>query len=583
MRRGIKTAFFAAAIILTAMLCVQGCKGQAVQTEAAESKAEATKRNAGTAGYGTAGVENGAEAVKNEAETTKEGLQTPSGGAAAKGQTPAGTASEPSAGAPAGGVEAKTASAPANEGAGDPAPPEETAGNPGKTALASPSVTGALRVEGAGLVGSGGEAVQLRGISTHGLAWFPDYVNEACFRELREDWQANVIRLALYTAEYGGYCSGGDREYLKGLVEAGVEYAAQADLYVIIDWHILSDGNPNTHLAEAKEFFGEMSARYADREHVLYEICNEPNGGTAWPEIKSYAEEVIGVIRENDTDAVILVGTPNWSQYVDQAAADPLSGYENVMYTLHFYAATHKEDLRERMTAAVEAGLPVFVSEFGVCDASGNGSIDEAQADAWVRQMDALGISYVAWNLSNKAETSALLASSCQKSSGFGPEDLSASGQWLYRVLAGEREPTGRPEAGAPEGGRQPDPEGGTDAPAGTKTGGEDPPPAVPSESVLTNGAIEITAVLVNSWEADGQPAYHYTLTLRNASQSECTGWAVDVGFTGDITLLDGWNGDYRADGSTLHITSKDYNGRLGAGAAAADVGFIVSGGSIAP
>ena len=357
MRRGIKTAFFAAAIILTAMLCVQGCKGQAVQTEAAESKAEATKRNAGTAGYGTAGVENGAEAVKNEAETTKEGLQTPSGGAAAKGQTPAGTASEPSAGAPAGGVEAKTASAPANEGAGDPAPPEETAGNPGKTALASPSVTGALRVEGAGLVGSGGEAVQLRGISTHGLAWFPDYVNEACFRELREDWQANVIRLALYTAEYGGYCSGGDREYLKGLVEAGVEYAAQADLYVIIDWHILSDGHPNTHLAEAKEFFGEMSARYADREHVLYEICNEPNGGTAWPEIKSYAEEVIGVIRENDTDAVILVGTPNWSQYVDQAAADPLSGYENVMYTLHFYAATHKEDLRERMTAAVEAGV----------------------------------------------------------------------------------------------------------------------------------------------------------------------------------------------------------------------------------
>ena len=99
----------------------------------------------------------------------------------------------------------------------------------------------------------------------------------------------------------------------------------------------------------------------------------------------------------------------------------------------------------------------------------------------------------------------------------------------------------------------------------------------------MTNGAIEITAVLVNSWEADGQPAYHYTLTLRNASQSECTGWAVDVGFTGDITLLDGWNGDYRADGSTLHITSKDYNGRLGAGAEAADVGFIVSGGSIAP
>ncbi len=433
-----------------------------------------------------------------------------------------------------------------------------------------PSVMGALRVEGTRLVGSGGEAVQLRGISTHGLSWFPDYVNEACFRELREDWQANVIRLALYTSEYGGYCNGGDRAYLKGLIAAGVEYAAQADLYAIIDWHILSDGNPNTHLAEAKEFFAEMSAGYADREHVLYEICNEPNGGTTWQEIKAYAEEVIGVIRENDADAVILVGTPNWSQYVDEAAADPISGYENIMYTLHFYAATHKDELRDRMTAAVEAGLPIFVSEFGICDASGSGGIDEEQADAWVRQMDALGISYVAWNLSNKEETSALLKSSCQKSSGFGAEDLSASGQWLYEVLTG-----GRKQAKSPD--------GGTDVPSPETTAPSEEWPPLASENVSESGDIEITATLVNSWEADGQPVYQYSLTLRNASESECKGWAVDVGFTDAVDLLDGWNGDYHADGSTLHITSKDYNGNIAAGDSVSDVGFIVSGGSILP
>ena len=143
------------------------------------------------------------------------------------------------------------------------------------------------------------------------------------------------------------------------------------------------------------------------------------------------------MIREHDPDAVILIGTPNWSQYVDEAAAAPLTESYNVMYTLHFYAATHGEELRERMKTAVEAGLPVFVSEYGICDASGNGAVDEAQADAWVELLDTYGISYVAWNLSNKNETSAILAESCQKTSGFTQEDLSASGRWLYRTLTG--------------------------------------------------------------------------------------------------------------------------------------------------
>ena len=318
-----------------------------------------------------------------------------------------------------------SAGAPKSSGA------EESAG------LAAPSVSGALQVCGTDLCDSAGMPVQLRGISTHGLAWYPDYVNEACFGEFRRDWNMNVIRLALYTAEYGGYCEGGDRERLMQLVRDGIDYAKAQDLYVIVDWHILSDGNPNTHRSEAKEFFSQISGEYCDADHILYEICNEPNGGTGWGEIASYAEEVIPVIREHDPDAVILIGTPNWSQYVDEAAAAPLTESYNVMYTLHFYAATHGEELRERMKTAVEAGLPVFVSEYGICDASGNGAVDEAQADAWVELLDTYGISYVAWNLSNKNETSAILAESCQKTSGFTQEDLSASGRWLYRTLTG--------------------------------------------------------------------------------------------------------------------------------------------------
>lgn len=293
----------------------------------------------------------------------------------------------------------------------------------------------ALAVDGTRLTDTAGNPVQLKGISTHGLAWFPDYVNRECFQQLK-DWGANVVRLAMYTAEYGGYCTGGDREYLKGLVKDGVSYATDCDMYVIIDWHILSDGNPNTYVEDAKAFFEEMSKEYADYTNVIYEICNEPNGGTSWQQVKDYAVQIIEVIRANDADGVILVGTPNWCQYVDQAAADPIQGYENIMYTLHFYAATHTDSLRNTMVEAIDAGLPVFVSEFGICDASGNGGIDEYQANQWVKTMDECGVSYVVWNLSNKSETSAIIRSDCDKKSGFGQEDLSNSGKWVHEVLA---------------------------------------------------------------------------------------------------------------------------------------------------
>ena len=277
--------------------------------------------------------------------------------------------------------------------------------------------------------------MQHKGISTHGLPWYPEYVNAACFRQFREEWGMNVVRLAMYTAEYGGYCTGGNQDELKELIRDGVSCATDCGMYVIIDWHILSDGNPNTYLEEAKEFFGEIAEEYAEYTNVIYEICNEPNGGVSWSDVKEYAEQIIEVIRGEDEDGLILVGTPNWCQYVEQAAADPITAYDNIMYTLHFYAATHTDSLRDAMTKAVEAGLPVFVSEYGICDASGNGAIDKEQADRWAELLDEYGISYVAWNLSNKAETSAILKSSCGKVSGFTLEDLSDSGKWLYERL----------------------------------------------------------------------------------------------------------------------------------------------------
>lgn len=446
---------------------------------------------------------------------------------------------------------------------------------------------GALQVIGTQLCDSNGNAVQLRGISTHGLAWFPDYVNAELFRELHDEWKANVVRLAMYTAEYGGYCSGGDQKKLKQLISDGVQYATDNDMYVIIDWHILSDGDPNTHKEDAKAFFTEMSEAYSGYDNVLYEICNEPNGGTSWSSIKSYAEEIIPVIRENDEDAVILVGTPNWSQYVDQAAADPITAYSNIMYTLHFYAATHTDGLRSTMAVAIDAGLPVFVSEYGICDASGNGAIDEKQANAWVELMDRYGVSYVAWNLSNKNETSAVFKNSCGKLSGFMQEDLSSSGRWLYDMLTGKgagmtsgdsrQEASAGTGSGNAQGGQSENRSEGSRQENDTSVGSQES--AEQNVQSRGDGELQTELQLANSWESEGKTFYQYSLTIANQSQSAVDGWRVVIVFSGEFSLSDAWCGTYSANGNQLEITPADYNARLESGAATGDIGFIVSGG----
>lgn len=305
-----------------------------------------------------------------------------------------------------------------------------------KTTTYYDASAGRLHVKGTKLVDKKGHEVQLRGVSTHGLSWYPQYVNDKCFAQLHDQWGANVVRLAMYTEEYNGYCSGDakNRSDLKKLIKKGVRLAKKHKMYVIVDWHILSDGNPNSHKKEAKAFFREMSREFKGYNNVIYEICNEPNNGTSWKEIKSYARSVISTIRKNDKKAVIVVGTPTWSQDVDQAAADPIKG-DNIMYALHFYAATHKTDLRNKMTAAINKGLPVFVTEYGICDASGNGAIDKKEADRWIQTMDEYGVSYIAWNLSNKQESSSIIKSSCPKVSGFKKSELSDEGRWLYHLL----------------------------------------------------------------------------------------------------------------------------------------------------
>lgn len=287
---------------------------------------------------------------------------------------------------------------------------------------------GALRVSGTDLKDKHGKTIQLKGVSTHGIAWFPQYVNKKSFQTLRDKYGINLIRLAMYTNPSEGYGA----ETVKK-VQEGVKYATQLGMYVIIDWHILSDGNPNQNKKAAKVFFRKMARKYRNAKNVMYEICNEPNGNVTWSgDIKPYAKAVIKVIRKYSKKSVIIVGTPTWSQDVDVAADSPLKR-ANIMYALHFYAGTHHDSNRNKLIEAHNKGLPVMVTEFSICDASGNGKLNKASAKKWIKLLNKYQISYTAWSLCNKAESSALLSSGSHKTSGWTGKDLSPAGKWYFK------------------------------------------------------------------------------------------------------------------------------------------------------
>lgn len=290
------------------------------------------------------------------------------------------------------------------------------------------SQNGWLQVKGTQLCNEAGEPLSLRGMSSHGIQWFGQFVSSQAVSNTA-DHGANLFRAAMYTGE-GGYLS--QPEAIKAKVVEAVEAAIENDIYIIIDWHILSDGNPMSHMEEASAFFAEMSQRYRDTPNVLYEICNEPNGNVSWSgDIKPYARRIIQTIRENAPAAVILIGSPTWSQDIHLAAADPLEG-ENLMYTLHFYAGTHGSELRERIDSVLAQGLPVFVSEWGTSRADGSGGVFLDESKVWLDFLDERGISWCNWSLCDKAETSAALRPGTPPDIPWGQTELTESGQFVF-------------------------------------------------------------------------------------------------------------------------------------------------------
>lgn len=266
------------------------------------------------------------------------------------------------------------------------------------------SVHGQLRVEGTKLLGEHGDPVQLKGPSSMWLNWEnTGYAKDPDgMRFLRDNWGASLIRAAMGVDASGAYLTQPEKAITQ--VKAIVDLAIELGIYVIIDWH---DHEAETHQEQAIEFFTQMATEYGEYPNVIYETYNEPLQVDWKTEVKPYHEAVVAAIRAVDPDNVIILGTPNWSQYVDQAATSPVEGI-NLMYTLHFYSCSHTAAVRKRADNAIGRGLPIFVTEWGATHADGGvtGELCLEEAQRWTDWMKTNGISWAAWKLDDCADLS---------------------------------------------------------------------------------------------------------------------------------------------------------------------------------
>ncbi|MEO5816096.1 MAG: glycoside hydrolase family 5 protein [Gemmatimonadaceae bacterium] len=286
---------------------------------------------------------------------------------------------------------------------------------------------GRLSVRGNRVVDEHGDAVQLRGMSLFWSQWMPQFYNESAVRWLRDDWKITVVRAAIAVPS-GGYLRHPDAETKKA--EAVIDAAVKLGIYVIVDWH-----SHNPEPEAAKKFFSYIASKYGKLPNIIYEPWNEPLDTHDWSTvIKPYHLAVIAAIRARDKTNLVVAGTQTWSQDVDKAAADPLP-FTNVAYTLHFYAGTHRQSLRDKATLAMSRGAALFVTEWGTGSADGNGMLDSTETRKWIAFMDQHKLSWANWSVADKNETTAALLPGAPGTGGWTDAQISASGKFVRGEL----------------------------------------------------------------------------------------------------------------------------------------------------
>jgi len=286
---------------------------------------------------------------------------------------------------------------------------------------------GKLSVKGSQLIDEHGNPIALNGVSLGWHCWWPRFWNKQCVTWLATDWKISVVRASLGVDPKGGYLD--KTAWSKQTLDTVVQAAIDNDLYVIIDWH-----TEGTKLAEAKAFFTEMATKYGKHPNIIYELLNEPVKQT-WPQVKDYSTEVIKAIRAVDPNNIIIVGNPHWDQDIDQPAKDPIAGQTNIMYTVHFYAASHGKWLRDKCDAAMKKGIAIFITESAAMQASGNGALNVTEWQAWVDWCAKNKVSLITWSISDKDETCSMLLPTAAGDGNWKDTDLKESGKRTREML----------------------------------------------------------------------------------------------------------------------------------------------------
>ena len=290
-------------------------------------------------------------------------------------------------------------------------------------------VHGLLQVNGNSIVDKNGDPVSFAGNS---FFWSNDnwggerYYKSEVVSWLKKDWNTTIVRAAMGVEDPGGYLD--NRTANKNRVKTIVDAAIDEGLYVIIDWHS-HHAEDNTN--EAVLFFQEMAELYGEHDNVIYELYNEPLDISWTNIIKPYAVSVIAAIRAIDPDNLIVVGTPEWSQRVDLAAADPITGFSNIAYTLHFYTIYHQQWLRDRANAALDDGIALFVTEWG----SIGYSLVDPEANKWMTWCFDNKISHCNWAVNDKEEEWSILVPGASTSGGWGNDDLTDAGKLAKNII----------------------------------------------------------------------------------------------------------------------------------------------------
>jgi endoglucanase len=289
---------------------------------------------------------------------------------------------------------------------------------------------GQLAVAGQFLKSKDNNTITLRGQSFGWSSYWPQYWNANVVNWLADDFKVDIVRASMgVDVSPGGYLN--DQANQLSNLKAVVDGAVAKGIYVIIDWHCEA-----LHQPEAVAFFTAMAKQYANTPNVLYEIINEPNNTSTWPQVKSYAEAVVAAIRQYDTKNIIIVGCPYWDQKIRDVADSPLTGYSNIMYTVHYYAATHGQYLRDDCAYAINKNLPIFVTESNGSEASGSGHIDYTQWEAWFTFLEANHISWINWSVSDKpGELCSILQPGAPSNGGWTSAQLTETGNYIRAKL----------------------------------------------------------------------------------------------------------------------------------------------------